>query len=50
MEQIQKNSPKSASSGKFNFSDPEEKKEPQIASLSNAIGASKPGGFAAMMS
>ena len=46
MEQIEKNSPRSASSGKFSF-DAEEKKEPHIASLSEA--SSKPGAFAAMM-
>ena len=48
MDQIEKNSPKSAKAGKFNFD--EEQKEPQIASLSNAIGSNKPaGGFAAML-
>ena len=46
MEQIEKNSPRSASSGKFSF-EAEEKKEPHIASLSEA--SSKPGAFAAMM-
>ena len=51
MDQIHKNSPKATSGGKFNFSDQSLKSgEPEIASLSKAIGGeSKPGGFAAML-
>ena len=47
MEQIEKNSPRSATSGKFNFEEKKESREPKIASLSEA--SSKPGAFAAML-
>ena len=49
MEQIEKNSPRSSSSGRFSFDQEEKKnsKEPNIASLSEA--SKKPGAFAAMI-